>query len=42
MRDVNPASIPEGQYDLGGLVLDEILGLNQSPLHQRIRMHRLL
>lgn len=42
MAELNPASIPDGQYDLGGLLLDEILGFNQSPPGQRLRMHRLL
>lgn len=42
LREVDPLLLPEGLYNLGGLVMDEALGFNDVPFAQRVRMHRLL
>jgi hypothetical protein len=39
---IDPREVAEGDYDLGGLFLDQILGFNSAPVDHRLRMHRLL
>lgn len=42
LRGLDPLELPEGVYNLGGLLMDEALGFNAVPFVQRVRMHRLL
>jgi hypothetical protein len=42
LRNLDPHEVPEGLYNLGGLLMDEALEFNSVPFVQRVRMHRLV
>ena len=39
---IDPRDVAPGEYDLGGLFLDQILGFRNAPVEHRLRMHRFL
>jgi len=39
---MNPRDVAPGDYDLGGLFMDQILGFTTAPAEHRLRMHRFL
>ena len=41
LTSVDPSMVPEGDYDLGGLVLDELLGFRPRRVTDSLRLHRL-
>lgn len=36
------AAVPEGEYDLGGLILDELLGFRRADMTDQLKLHRLV
>ncbi len=41
LRHLDLAAIPEGEYDLGGMVFDELVGLEYEDISHAFRVHRL-
>lgn len=42
LATIDPRVVAPGEYDLGGLFLDQILGFRNAPVEHRLRMHRFL
>lgn len=40
LTSVDPVMVPEGDYDLGGLVMDELLGFRPRRVTDSLRLHR--
>jgi hypothetical protein len=41
LEQLDPQKIPPGEYDLSGLLIDEIIGLDHLDISDRFRVHRL-
>lgn len=42
IAQVQVANLAEGEYDLGGIVLDELLGFRRADMTDQIKLHRLV
>lgn len=42
LAQLNLAALPEGEYDLGGLLLDELLGFRRAEMTDQLKLHRLV
>ena len=42
LAQVQLAHLPEGEYDLGGIILDELLGFRRADMTDQLKLHRLV
>jgi len=42
LAQVQIAQLPEGEYDLGGIILDELLGFRRADMTDQLKLHRLV
>jgi hypothetical protein len=42
LAQVQLTNLPEGEYDLGGIILDELLGFRRADMTDQLKLHRLV